>query len=251
MGVTLEGLAKFAHLINAEFFGDLLVVLRELVQERQQTLGQDGHAVEFKDTTTREALLCIVTAFALLQGQVGESMNIDLSFFVSHFYSTLYSLALNPDIEFSNKTLRLDDPLSTNNSVNTLHTKNNVNISTEMEMVIRVFESIFFVQKSVSKLKVQAFTKRLSISSLHFPEKSTIAALKILDKLSKKFSVVNELYSVEDRVANGLYRMDVDIPEHSNPEAATIWETAILGNHYSPGVAFAVKSILGNVRSRK
>lgn len=238
MASTLEGLAKFAHLVNAEFFGDLLEVLRELILERH-VWEVDGE-FKFKESMTREALLCIVTAFTLLSGQTGESMNLDLYFFINHFYSALYSLGLNPDLEFSHKTLRLDDPLKRAAIGPEIgEFKRKVNISTEMEMVVKAFEFIFFRQRQVGKLRVEAFAKRLMVASLHMPERSAIAALKILDKMTKKFPTLSSLYSTDDRVANGIYRMDVDQPEHSNPEAATIWETIFLEHHYSPKVSRA------------
>lgn len=231
MPSTLEGLAKFAHLVNAEFFGDLLEVLRELVVERH--MWTVNGELKFKESMTREALLCVVTAFALLTGQTGESMNLDLSFFINHFYSALYSLSLNPDIEFSHKTLRLNDPLKKAAS----YSERKVNISTEMEMVVKAFEFIFFRQRHVGKLRVEAFAKRLMIASLHMPERSAIAALKILDKMTKKFPTLPSLYTTDDRVSNGVYGMKVDQPEHSNPEAATIWETLLLEKHYAPNVS--------------
>lgn len=238
MPSTLEGLAKFAHLVNAEFFGDLLEVLRELILERH-VWSIDGE-LKFKESMTREALLCIVTAFALLSGQTGDSMNLDLSFFINHFYSALYSLSLNPDLEFSHKTLRLDDPLKKAAAGPEIgEFKRKVNISTEMEMVVKAFEFIFFRQRLVGKLRVEAFAKRLMIASLHMPERSAIAALRILDKMIKKFPALSALFSTEDRVANGIYRMEVDQPEHSNPEAATIWETIFLEKHYAASVSKA------------
>ncbi|KAA8901325.1 hypothetical protein TRICI_006086 [Trichomonascus ciferrii] len=249
MPATLEGLAKFAHLINADFFGDLLEVLRELIQERQQRV-IDGE-IEFRESTTREALLCVVTAFALLSGQAGESMNLDLSFFINHFYSALFALSLNPDIEFSHKTLRLDDPLGSEQGIHQ-ELQRKVDISTETEMVVRAFEAIFFKQKrsNIGRLRVQAFAKRLSITMLHFPEKSTIASLKILDKMIKKFhTTIPSLFSTDDRVTNGVFHMDVDEPEHSNPEAATIWEIVLLEKHYDPKIAKAARSVLHTARS--
>lgn len=242
MASTLEGLAKFAHLVNADFFGDLLEVLRELIVDRH--MWEIDGEFKFKESMTREALLCIVTAFALLTGQIGESMNLDLSFFINHFYSALYSLGLNPDLEFSHKTLRLDDPLKRAAfGPEEAQFKQKVNISTEMEMVVKAFEFIFFRQRQVGKLRVEAFAKRLMIASLQMPEKSALAALKILDKMTKKFPSLASLYSTDDRVANGIYRMDVDQPEHSNPEATTIWETFFLEKHYSPKVANAAKLV--------
>ncbi|XP_063817723.1 nucleolar complex protein 3 homolog isoform X2 [Pseudophryne corroboree] len=52
---VLEGLAKFAHLINVEFFDDLLVVLHKLIDSG--------------DLSYRESLHCVQTAFNILSGQ--------------------------------------------------------------------------------------------------------------------------------------------------------------------------------------
>ncbi|XP_068114172.1 nucleolar complex protein 3 homolog [Hyperolius riggenbachi] len=75
---VLEGLAKFAHLINVEFFDDLLIVLYKLIDSG--------------DLSYRESLHCIQTAFNILSGQ-GDVLNIDPLKFYSHLYKTLYGLS--------------------------------------------------------------------------------------------------------------------------------------------------------------
>uniref|UniRef100_A0A8C1HSQ9 Nucleolar complex protein 3 homolog n=1 Tax=Cyprinus carpio carpio TaxID=630221 RepID=A0A8C1HSQ9_CYPCA len=74
---VLEGLARFAHLINLEFFDDLLSVLYGLI-----TSG---------DLTYRESLHCILTSFHILSGQ-GDVLNIDPLKFYNHLYKTLLTL---------------------------------------------------------------------------------------------------------------------------------------------------------------
>uniref|UniRef100_I3KSJ2 Nucleolar complex protein 3 homolog n=1 Tax=Oreochromis niloticus TaxID=8128 RepID=I3KSJ2_ORENI len=70
---VLEGLANFAHLINLEFFDDLLNVLQDLIQSG--------------DLSNKETLHCIQTVFTILSGQ-GDVLNID----PLNFYSQLYKL---------------------------------------------------------------------------------------------------------------------------------------------------------------
>lgn len=59
---------RYAHLINLDFFGDLLVALKELITE-----AFEDEEIEIENASkrnaTREALLCVITAFALLSGQ--------------------------------------------------------------------------------------------------------------------------------------------------------------------------------------
>ncbi|KAG7218019.1 hypothetical protein INR49_020682 [Caranx melampygus] len=73
---VLEGLANFAHLINLEFFDDLLNVLQNLIRSR--------------DLTNRESLHCIQTVFTILSGQ-GDVLNID----PLTFYTELYRMLLH------------------------------------------------------------------------------------------------------------------------------------------------------------
>lgn len=122
MGPVLEGLAKYAHLINQDFFGDLLEALKDLIGHADKSeVGEDEEEEEANETETatrdaqREALLCTITAFALLEGQdvskAAASLHLDLSFFVKHLYRSLYSISVNPEIEFNpTKSLRLPDP---------------------------------------------------------------------------------------------------------------------------------------------
>ncbi|KAM5236464.1 nucleolar complex protein 3 homolog [Ctenodactylus gundi] len=84
---VLEGLARFAHLINVDFFDDLLVVLHTLI--------------ESGDLSYQESLHCVQTAFHVLSGQ-GDVLNIDPMKFYTHLYKTLFKLhagATNEGVE--------------------------------------------------------------------------------------------------------------------------------------------------------
>uniref|UniRef100_A0A182QYP2 NOC3-like protein n=1 Tax=Anopheles farauti TaxID=69004 RepID=A0A182QYP2_9DIPT len=74
LSVTLEGLSKFAHTINIDFFADLVELLNNLLENAE--LGY------------REQLHCIQTVFIILSGQ-GEVLNIDPARFYAHFYKNL------------------------------------------------------------------------------------------------------------------------------------------------------------------
>ncbi|TNN04234.1 nucleolar complex protein 3 homolog [Takifugu flavidus] len=83
---VLEGLANFAHLINLEFFDDLLSILQSLVQSG--------------GLTNRESLHCIQTVFTILSGQ-GDVLNIDPRTFYSQLFKMLLQLhagAPNDDV---------------------------------------------------------------------------------------------------------------------------------------------------------
>ncbi|RPA88824.1 nucleolar complex-associated protein 3 [Choiromyces venosus 120613-1] len=255
MGATLEGLAKYAHLINLDFFGDLLVALRELVSDAKGEAEEEGEEEKGdKDegadcNVVREALLCIITAFALLSGQ-GEGITIDLTFFTTHLYATLLPLCLSPDLELTTKSLRLPDPHSPLPAVSS----SRINLSTEIELLLRALSSIFFStahQKSTTPLRLASFTKRLLTTALQTPEKSSLALLGLLNKLAIKHGrKLSALFSTEEVVGDGVWDGRVDEPEMSNPFAATAWEVVLLRRHYSPKVAEAAAALPGMFAER-
>ena len=72
---ALLGISKFAHLVNVDFFKDLLSTLRTLISREDADSGAAGN--EDRDDppvvdeleSIRHRLMCIVTAFELLSGQ--------------------------------------------------------------------------------------------------------------------------------------------------------------------------------------
>lgn len=77
LSVTLEGLAKFAHCINLEYYQDLMNVLDHLLEKEQLTI--------------KEQLYCVKTVFIILSGY-GDSLSIDPVHFYTHLYRILLSV---------------------------------------------------------------------------------------------------------------------------------------------------------------
>lgn len=75
--ITLEGLARYAHCINLEFYEDIVNVLNQLLEH--EPLGY------------REQLHCIQTVLTILSGQ-GEVLHIDPFRFYVHLYRNLLSV---------------------------------------------------------------------------------------------------------------------------------------------------------------
>ncbi|EPS38360.1 hypothetical protein H072_7970 [Dactylellina haptotyla CBS 200.50] len=264
-GATLEGLARFAHLINVEFFSDIIGALRELVEDaRKEAEGDEDEeeddnsdSVQRERNLRREALLCIVSAFSLLADQANEAkglVNIDLSFFTTYLYSVLLLLSLSPTIELSSKSLHLADPTS-DETVEIPSSK--VNKATEIEMLLRSLDVVFFKAPrgtgEISSARVAAFTKRISVAALQLPEKSCVTLLTSLQNLSKKHSrKVHPLFVSEDRVGDGTYDPFIDTPELSNALAGSaVYEHALLANHYSPKVREQSKLVLKSAASSR
>lgn len=260
MGAVLEGLAKYAHLINQDFFGDLLEALKDLVSDAEAVLDPEDEALADDDANlrsksardyTREALLCTTTAFALLEGQdvakSASALHLDLSFFTSHLYRNLHALSINPDLELSPKSLRLADPHSTTPSSSaTMDSK--VNLKTTTVLLLRALTSIL-TPRTVPPLRVAAFTKQLFMSSLQLPEKSALAMLSLLTNVTKIHGrKTASLWDTEERRGDGVFDALRGSLEGSNPFASTIWEGELLKLHYAPGVRESVQGIERLVR---
>jgi nucleolar complex protein 3 len=232
MAAVLESLSKFGHMVNIDLMGDFLQVLREITEDI--LLEKDLNSNE-----VRQVLLCIITSFSLVANLPSKKVVVDLNKFVDYLYSLLPNLSLDTEIEFSHKTLRLMDPLSTTD----LNMKPSVNVSTKAELLLRCLNAIFFNSKSGSSKRALAFTKRLYLALLHLPEKTDVALLKFLDKLLGRFDDMKTLYSTEDRVQNGVYNPEVDETERANTEVAVLWENVLLDNHYATNVQMGARHL--------
>ncbi|THH32116.1 hypothetical protein EUX98_g2063 [Antrodiella citrinella] len=100
---ALQGISRFAHLVNIDFFKDLMKVLKGLMlRESIKAADDDSESTPVlamsdpKDI--RHQLLCVTTAFELLTGQ-GEALEIDLTDFINRLYALIPTLSLMPTIE--------------------------------------------------------------------------------------------------------------------------------------------------------
>ncbi|PPJ54023.1 hypothetical protein CBER1_02983 [Cercospora berteroae] len=268
MGAVLEGLAKYAHLINQDFFGDVLEALKDLINDAEAALqpSKDDAAEDEDDiddterrNATRESLLCIITAFALLQGQIdvvksANSLSLDLSFFIRQLYRTLIPLSMDLDIELSAKKAYLSDP-------NGLHvpttssTDTKINVSTTAVLLLRSLQSVLVPPintKNVPPVRVAAFVKQLEMLSLHLPQKSAIAVQELLKSVSKTHGKkIAALWYTEERKGDGVFDALGEEVESSNPFASTVWEGELLRHHFDPKVREAVKVIETNVKEAR
>lgn len=260
MGAVLEGLAKYAHLINQDFFGDLLEALKDLIRYADADEAAIGNEDDEGDAAkedeededeenirnaSREALLCTITAFALLAGQGAHNsrtaLHLDLSFFNNHLYRSLHALSTNPDLELTSRT-HLPDP---SKPVPPPSTGNKVNLQTTTVLLVRCLTYILLPPwniRSVPPIRLASFSKQLMTAALHLPEKSCRAILALLSDVADTHGKkVSGLWNTEHRIGNGTFNALADNFESSNPFAATVWEGEILRKHFSPMVREGVK----------
>ena len=241
MGAVLEGLAKYSHLINQDFFGDILEALKDLIN----TDGERDASDDALRNATRESLLCIITAFALLQGQDASaaalSLHLDLDFFITHLYQTLYPAAMNPDVELGSKSLHLPDPHGISfSSIPPSQAKPKVNIQTSTVLLLRSLTSVLLpptAPRTVPPVRVAAVTKQHMTASLQLPEKSCLAMVSLLQQVAKVHGhKIAGLWNSEERRGDGMFDALSGSVDASNVFAGTVWEGELLRLHFSPKV---------------
>ncbi|OAQ68152.1 nuclear export protein Noc3 [Pochonia chlamydosporia 170] len=246
MGAVLEGLAKYSHLINQDFFGDLLEALKDLIRHSDEDAEKGPADEEVADNEenedsvrnlTREALLCTVTAYALLAGQDAHNsrndLHLDLSYFTTHLFRSLLSLSVQPDLE--------------NTRLSASSATSKINVQTTTVLLLRSLTGILLPNyniRQVPPLRLAAFTKQLMTTALQLPEKSCQAVLALLNDVAHTHSKkVSSLWNTEERKGNGRYNALSDSVEASNPFATTVWEGELLRRHFSPKVREGVKML--------
>lgn len=250
---AMEGIAKFAHLVNIEFFRDLLAVLRVIIkgdQELDEDEEEQGPDVISLGADVRLKMLCIVTAFELLSGQ-GEALNIDLNDFIVHLYILLLRLSLDTSIEELplTRTKKLPKAAVPNKS-GQIKLKD-VQLASTSDLLFRCLHLIFFSRHASTAnsppWRAAAFAKRLLECSLHFPAATALKSIQFVGQLVTKEEKLEALLSTEDRTADGIYRPDLDDPQLCNAFATNFWELGLLeAQHVDENVREAAHRLANN-----
>jgi nucleolar complex protein 3 len=241
----LEGISRFAHLVNIDFFKDLLAVLKTLIsRETSDTRaeGPDGEAdagatLLGEEEGRRQRLMCIVTAFELLSGQgmvdlrmlddlryvnsnsVGEALVIDLGDFVNFLYVIILELSVLQGIEDVAPTSRVS-------KVPSGPGRRGAN-ATVTDLLFRALSLVFMTRSSAGNSppwRSAAFAKRLLTAALYWPPATVLRVLDFVHTLLVKEPALDSLLSTDDRVTDGIYRPELDDPQLCNVFATSFWE---------------------------
>ncbi|KAJ3733037.1 nucleolar complex-associated protein-domain-containing protein [Lentinula guzmanii] len=228
---ALEGIIKYAHLVNIDFFQDLMKVLRGLILSHSNDQREEANSEVV--ITIRHRLLFIVTAFELLSGQ-GEALNMDLSDFISYLYASILPLALTPALDVSKGY--------TTSSIKEYTT------SSLADMLFRALNIVFSPQtfgNTAPSWRSAAFAKRLLSSCMHWPTAVVVRTLQFVQGLVVKDPRLQALLSTEERSFDGVYRPDLDDPQLSNAFGSCLWEVyALRDGHFDPQVRMEAEKLL-------
>lgn len=207
LSVVLDGIAKFARLINAEFFGDLLEVLREILEAWDNETSSKSASGRM-----REELVCLNTAFTLLANQGGT--NIDLSFFVQRFYELLPILSVSPNL--------LVKPTPEEKSL--------------IELTVKIVDAILFnAPTPPPPARIFIVFKRLLTCSLQMEEKEAMVIFKLLHRIKGRFE--KKVEGMWDREGAGL-------GDAESGRGVRGWEFALLEQYYCTSVPPMGKMLL-------
>ena len=206
---ALEGLAKFAHLINIDTVMDLLAVLKDLLQD-VNTLPLDA------------ALSCVLTAFQTLQGP-GKELKIDVKEYILPLYNQLPRLCSD--------AWRVQN----NDSGNT---NNNNNQTTTTDLALKCLDLALIQRREYSTVRVAAFFKQMLTVALHTPSHTSVPLLALARQLFLRYPTIQQLVENEqDVITSGEYDPTVQDPEHSNPYATSAWELSLARFHWETAVS--------------
>ncbi|KAJ3331895.1 Nucleolar complex protein 3 [Blyttiomyces sp. JEL0837] len=237
---VLEGLSRFAHLIDIDFFADLIAVLKKITISQYQDY-IDGS----KDSsTTKSSLHCILAAFQILSGQT-ESLNIDLKDFNTSLYAQMMRV---PGRVGASEAETLEGAMDVRTGVDddvrglglaggkrVKHVRD-VQTRSEVELVLIGMDILFCRKKQIPVDRAAAFLKRLATISLHLKPNAVLACLSLMRAILIKHSKLQQLLDPEERLGTGAYKPFLDDPELCNPYATNLWELNLFMQHYHPTI---------------
>lgn len=211
---VLEGLGKFAFLINLDILIDLLKVLKAMLKANTDT----------NSLPLAAALQAVLTGVRTLQSPAGQELLVDEKEFVDVLYRLLRQLAVAP-ISATDNSSDLASP----------------SIDDVLGTAVDCVEAVLLRRKELVVDRVAAFVRRLLLVAMArggtCPGEA-LALLALLRSLLHRYAKLQQLVDSEvDRVASGEFRADVDDPDFANAFASAAWELSLLSRHWHPAVS--------------
>ncbi|KAG8379515.1 hypothetical protein BUALT_Bualt07G0096600 [Buddleja alternifolia] len=208
----LNGIGKFAHLIDMDFMADLMNCLRKLAGNGSK-LG-DSSENSSCHLTVSERLQCCIVAFKVMRNNL-DALNIDLQEFFVQFYNLILEYRPGRD---------------------------------QGEVLAEAFKIMLCDDRQHDMQRAAAFIKRLATFSLCFGSAESMAALVTVKHLLQKNVKCRNLLendagggSVAGAIAK--YQPFAMDPNHSGALASVLWELNLLMKHYHPSVSSMASTI--------
>eukprot|EP00756_Hemistasia_phaeocysticola_P033280 Hpha_TRINITY_DN16457_c6_g4::TRINITY_DN16457_c6_g4_i1::g.162733::m.162733/K14834/NOC3; nucleolar complex protein 3 len=254
LGPTMEGLAKFSHLIDYTLFDLLLKAIRQ--------------ALDTPGTTVAARLHGIITVASLAEQQqqatAGGAVPVD----ISSYYEDLYRV-LPPALDCSShhdegsrvhEDKTGDDAEAENDAISTAAStrigkagqlvRNTLRERTERAaLVIRACDLLLLHPKRVALPRVAAFSRRLGLYAVHTPPHIAVGILAFIRALGGKYPRLNEaLGGAEEAGGGGEFKFDGTQPDHACALTCAGWEMPIIPRIYHPLCSDYSTAVLRDLR---
>ena len=204
---VLEGLSRFAHLVNIDFFSDLLQAIKALLV--YQTGDGDGE----RALSVASSLHCVVCVFRCLKNQ-GEVWDMDLQDFYDVMFQCIFRIGASSS-EFA-----------------------------QVSLLLEALTLTLYDMRQLSTDRVAGFAKRLLSLALCLPPQMATAVMSFVRKLFTRYPKARRLVET-DHACVGVYNPELGNAELSNALASTAWELSALRASFHPHVRLAAGEIAG------
>ncbi|KAK9813219.1 hypothetical protein WJX72_010918 [[Myrmecia] bisecta] len=245
---SLEGLARYAHLISVEYFGDLMAIMQQLLA---------GSALPLS-----ARLQVLLTAADILKGQ-GEALTVDRRELYTQLYAALLYAPISPLL--ADEQLHWDDPKAVSAAAPVQRAqqaqqaprqaqqqggKPSAGASSSGDMGTQLTRAAFQMLceqgRAVDPAQLAAFIKRLGCSALQLGSGEAMGMLGVLDRLLRRNQKLRSLLEHEAGApawASAAVAA-LGLADEKVLAGAPVWELSLLTRHYHPHVAQAAASVV-------
>lgn len=248
---TLEGLVKFAPLINVELYHQLLTALKDLVNDESTSV-----------TTKLHALVAVASLAQRDATATATEWRVDLSYFHEVLFRCLLEALDIPKSDGAHKaeaveeSSDVDDTASQGSTssagslssqafsiANSMAQANFVQSNASKEwtfrvgLVLRAVDLLVLTQKHLPVSRVTALVRRMSLSLPTCPPHISLALLALIHRLILRYPAVGGIFiggSDNVVVGRGAHNPEALQTASSNADSSFTWELSLLGKSYHP-----------------
>ncbi|KAG1668841.1 hypothetical protein FOA52_004936 [Chlamydomonas sp. UWO 241] len=229
---TLEGLARYTHLISVEYFNDLMEVFKQLLLSPNLPLV--------------ERLRLLLTASDILKGQ-GEALTIDRRDFYVRLYDALLLVPFRTLAEVNAEVVDHDDnDDDIDAAVSAGASAASCGQDPEVVLLACTLQQLLCDTKIGDMARVAGFVKRCATAALGGGSADGVVLMGCMLRLLRRYPRLLSMldYEGEAPVGGRLFDANCPDPSEAGAMASTLWELCGLTHHYHPHVASAATSLL-------
>ncbi|KAG6451297.1 hypothetical protein O3G_MSEX007058 [Manduca sexta] len=232
LAAALNGLAKFTHVINLEYYSDLVGILAHLLSDAEV-----GGA---------ERLLCVRTVLAVLAG-CGDALAVDPATFHHYLYRHMLDAHAGKTHEQAKIIVECAWQISAraravSAAVCAALAKRAATLAAQLAHHAAL--ACLHILHHLAQVLTCPTPKRAATLAAQLAHHAALACLHILHHLAQQSKAVSSLLEPDAEAGSGRYDPLSPSPEHCGAAAAGLHELGALARHYHPAVRSAARAIL-------